>query len=249
MDLLLKFLILRMNTVDGVRDSGLAIINKLRPEQKHLFMFRTLMRFKVLRMRMKISYMAFQKKMTVSQLIQTTILKAHDDLTKEGSIPLYDPFLREKIETFDKLLDIENQEGSFKNITKVNTIQVGNKGIKIDRELRQIVEGANTSKINIEEDNIQKDIKIVFNKNSCQDIFKNSKVDGEHIYEPMLNSKRIQHKLQLKKYLRVYLRILLILSLRAVDKVLMIRARLKQIEIQKRMFVLEVEQGQECYIP
>jgi hypothetical protein len=40
----------------------------------------------------------------------SAILKTHDELVREGSIPLYDPFLPEKIETFEKVLS-ENSPG------------------------------------------------------------------------------------------------------------------------------------------
>jgi hypothetical protein len=72
----------------------------------------------------------------------TAIVKAHDELVKEGSIPMYDPFLPEKIETFDKLLE-NDQVGGIRQIMKVNSIYVGKKGIKIDQELRQLVETNN----------------------------------------------------------------------------------------------------------
>ena len=81
---------------------------------------------------MKLSYTAFKKRMTVPQLIMQAIQKSHDDLTRDGSIPLYDPFLGEKIETFNSLLD-SNLCGGILEILKVNTIQVGPKGVKIDQ--------------------------------------------------------------------------------------------------------------------
>jgi hypothetical protein len=49
--------------------------------------------------------------------------------------------------------------------------------------------------------------------------------------------------------MRAYLRIVMIVSLKAVDKVLMLRARLRLIELARVIFVLDVEQGQECFIP
>lgn len=71
-------------------------------------------------MRLKIGFTAFIKRMTVSQLFYTTILKAHDDLVREGSIPLYDPMLDQKINTFDELLNNQNAKG-FESVAKSRT--------------------------------------------------------------------------------------------------------------------------------
>ena len=38
-------------------------------------------------------------------MIFSQIMKTHDELTKEGSIPLYDPFLSDKIKTFEQILN------------------------------------------------------------------------------------------------------------------------------------------------
>jgi hypothetical protein len=45
------------------------------------------------------------------------------------------------------------------------------------------------------------------------------------------------------------LRIYLIVALKAVDKILMIRGRLKLIELEKKLLVLDMQQGNECFIP
>lgn len=63
------------------------------------------------------------------------ILKSHDELVRDGSIPLYDPFLAEKVETFDQLLE-SDASGGILQVMKVNTIQVSEKGVRIDPELR-----------------------------------------------------------------------------------------------------------------
>ena len=80
---------------------------------------------------------------------------------------------------------------------KVNTIQVSHKGIKIDHEIRQIVQTAtlNEDQEELELNEMQVNIRAIFNKNNCFDIFKNTKLEGEHIYEPMLNRQRLTLKL------------------------------------------------------
>jgi hypothetical protein len=59
----------------------------------------------------------------------------------------------------------------------------------------------------------------------------------------------MQLKIQRKKISRLYQKIELILSLNAIQKILMVRARLKLIELAKKGFILEIQQGQESYIP
>jgi hypothetical protein len=70
---------------------------------------------------MKISFIAFKKRMTVPQLIMMAIMKSHDELVREGSIPIYDPFLSEKIHTFNKLLQ-HDTPGCVHYVMKINTI-------------------------------------------------------------------------------------------------------------------------------
>jgi hypothetical protein len=100
-----------------------------------------------------------------------------------------------------------------------------------------------------EHNNIQINIRAIFNKNNCFDIFKNTKLDGEHIYEPMLNRQRLSLKLQKAVLSRHYQKIALIIRLKAVDRILLIRARLKLIELATNIFMLDVQQGQESFIP
>lgn len=68
-------------------------------------------------------------------------------------------------------------------------------------------------------------------------------IDNEHIYEPMLNRQRLQLKMSRQKISRLYQKIQLVVRLRAVDRILMVKARLKLIELQKRAFILDVQQG------
>ena len=90
---------------------------------------------------------------------------------------------------------------------------------------------------------VNTDVRDLFNKNNCFDIFKNSMIDNEHIYEPMLNRQRLQLKMSRQKISRLYQKILMVCRLGAVDRILMVKARLKLIELQKRAFILDVQQG------
>jgi hypothetical protein len=108
MDEVLSVLLHNMDSLDGNKGSSLPVQKFMSTKKgadmeqvKHVLVKKTLFKFKVLRIRMKISFMAFRKSMTIPQLILQAIMKSHDELVRDGSIPLYDPFLAEKIETFD----------------------------------------------------------------------------------------------------------------------------------------------------
>ena len=60
------------------------------------------------------------------------------------------------------------------------------------------------------------------------------------MFEPMVNKKRIKLKLDRSKLIGQYMKIMLILNLRAVNKILLIKARLKSINLQKQLFVLDI---------
>ena len=66
-------------------------------------------------------------------------------------------------------------------------------------------------------------------------------IEDKHIYEPMLNRQRVQLKIEKQKINRYYQKIALVCSLKAVDRILMVKARLKLIELEKRSFVLDVQ--------
>ena len=56
-------------------------------------MKKTALKYSILRIRQKISFMAFMKKMTIQELILQTIVKSHEKFEAEGQIPVMDPFL------------------------------------------------------------------------------------------------------------------------------------------------------------
>ena len=59
----------------------------------------------------------------------------------------------------------------------------------------------------------------------------------------------IEYKKQ--KYIQnaLFEKIKLVLNLKAVDRILYIKLLLKKIELAKSLFILEIEQGEEVYIP
>ena len=144
MDHLLKFLIYEIKTIDGKKDSGFGLQQHLiekrtdksssqsswRSQQiveivKHQIMKKTLTKYSILRIRQKISFMAFMKKMTVLEMIMESVLRTHDLFVQEESIPLYDPLLLEKHEIFNKIL-FDEQPTAFMAIMKINTLSHDN---------------------------------------------------------------------------------------------------------------------------
>ena len=122
MDLFLKFLIMALNTLDGVKGSARPLLNRMCRQEKKAIAKRmrredpallhvkytdfipkeqqeamkqvhgaeiyakTAFKYKLLRIRSKIAYAAFQQRMTVNELLISTILSSYETLTASGSI-------------------------------------------------------------------------------------------------------------------------------------------------------------------
>ena len=56
-------------------------------------MVSTMLKYKILRIRNKLSFSAFMNKQTIAELILTQIMVTHRKLLEENSIPLYDSLL------------------------------------------------------------------------------------------------------------------------------------------------------------
>lgn len=61
--------------------------NQILLEKKKIIHQNTCFRFKLMRVRMKISYQAFQNRMTISEHMLKTILNSYELLSLSGSIP------------------------------------------------------------------------------------------------------------------------------------------------------------------
>lgn len=55
-------------------------------KNEHILFRKVYMKYLILKVRAKISYMAFVKKMTIAELFATTILRCHETLVNEGLI-------------------------------------------------------------------------------------------------------------------------------------------------------------------
>ena len=61
-------------------------------------------KYMILRIRFKISFIAFINRKTVIELFLYQIKKSHKQLSNGGHIPFYDPNLLEKIRLFEKVV-------------------------------------------------------------------------------------------------------------------------------------------------
>ena len=112
MDYLLKFLIYNIDTLNGIRGSSIKLQNLLMKESKtnmqsrikNQIMMKVHKKYMILRIRYKISFIAFIKRKTVVELILYQVKKSHKALSNGGHIPFYDPDLLKKIGLFEKVL-------------------------------------------------------------------------------------------------------------------------------------------------
>jgi len=79
-------------------------------------------------------------------------------------------------------------------------------------------------------------------KNKCIDIFQNANVDGEYLYNKDSSIKSlIGYKFQLKSRMNMLRKLRVIISMKLVKYELYIKVLLKSINLQKELFVLEIE--------
>jgi len=176
---------------------------------KHEIMRKTFIKYKILRIRQKISFSAFMKRLTVLELLFNSVIRTHDFLLNEGSIPQYDPQFEQKQEIFDTIL-YDEVPTAFMAIMKINNMsssdhsREGQKLLrsieeteakkmqeKIDQETNKETYTVTTKQGKVKQAVIDasrdKDIKdvlsIIFNKNNSSDLFQNIQIDKKNMYE------------------------------------------------------------------
>ena len=132
MNLLLKFLITKMRTLDGIKGSANKILDLMQKQGEAEFMqksgkkfvsdsvryqikqtcehtlFRKVyLKYLIMRVRSKISYSAYVKRMTVPELLIRTIQNTHKLLIDQGSIPKPS---QEEVDRHTKVYDDLNNE-------------------------------------------------------------------------------------------------------------------------------------------
>ena len=82
----ITLLVYQLNTIDGNRNSAKKLIQKTKNQD--LVVEKVVMKYKIMKFRMKISYMAFEKRKTVKELLLDSILKTYIKLFRNGIIPM-----------------------------------------------------------------------------------------------------------------------------------------------------------------
>lgn len=91
---LMTLLVYQLKTLDGVKDSAVKMLYSLSPDIEIDMDIRKRMvqgvikKYKVMKVRNKLAFMAFTKKMTISQLFLSTILRVYMKLIVNGEVPV-----------------------------------------------------------------------------------------------------------------------------------------------------------------
>lgn len=91
---IMTLLVYYLNTLDGKRNSAQDFLTKISSDLiiDHDFRKQVVLgvikKYKVMKLRFKISYLAFEAKQTIHQLLLTTILKSYYTLILNGEIPI-----------------------------------------------------------------------------------------------------------------------------------------------------------------
>ena len=88
MEMLITFLVFRLQTIDGEKHSAKPYTGNKPWTQKEAIFRKIITKYKILKFRMKISCLALEKKMTVQELIFNSILKTYSTFYLQGKIPL-----------------------------------------------------------------------------------------------------------------------------------------------------------------
>ena len=81
------------------------------------------MKYKIIKFRMKLSYIAFEKELTIKELFLTTIMKSYMTLFKRGKIPIsVEEVFRQQNCVYDKILSLSCKD-CFTYIVSLNRIK------------------------------------------------------------------------------------------------------------------------------
>ena len=216
--------------------------------------------------RMKISWIAFKKKMTIVELFCSAILKSYNEMVQEGII-IEDKETQES----DKLLLQHLQNGlNFAQILnfiiRYNVPKLEDCAMK--DELIQMIKEQNEAKvkkdlakcckiqftvrkngqmktITIDEncnEALVDQIKKFIHKGQCQDIFKDTVIYGKNgaklrLYEKKSDRKFIQEKRVRTDLVQVLRNLQLIISLKCVNGIVYVKTLMLKIQQARRLFV------------
>lgn len=283
MEVFLKFLIYSLKTLDGRKDTATGIIqalnkqsireyqikfkrdgiskyseHKLMQTNEYNFFQKIFMKYKIMTIRAKISFMALEKCMTVVELVVSAILKSYQQLVAQGSIEVSTAERRKNKEVFFAI--IKGERGVLKKIINNSALQEEMEPhvLKNLEELRNYKPNVEkftvkrfgvpkTEKINIDlNDEQEARIQKILAKDQCMDIFKEKNQTLKD--KSMSHQAFIQYKFNKKSRELILSKLTLMLKLKLIGDIIYVYILLKRIEIAKELMVLEVEQGNEVLI-
>jgi len=74
-------------------------------------------------------------------------------------------------------------------------------------------------------------------KNQCEEIFKDAKINGNNIYKPIAATRRIELRFIRERFLNIYKRLNLVLNIKALQKQSYIKIVIQKINYSKELFV------------
>lgn len=284
-------LVYHINTVDGDKDSSLKIMQtlidqeqasylrknklkefkpgvkeKIEKQVRHRVMREVRLKYMILRIRAKISFIAFEQKKTILELFVNQIRKSYLLIwgDPDGTIQrIHQQFadLVNKTSNFSKFIIRLNMElGHVKNKALEDSIK------KKDREESQKEKAMNVCEeiqvkrkedgiikkhmINHHENHAKKNkIIVMLDKNNCFDIFQNSKTESDHFLEQVQYKEFLKYKFNKKNRQKLYQKLMLMMKVGALHSQLFTIAILQLIKLSKEVFMIDLEQGYESFIP
>mmetsp|Transcript_32321 Transcript_32321/g.49476 ORF Transcript_32321/g.49476 Transcript_32321/m.49476 type:complete len:294 (+) Transcript_32321:729-1610(+) len=255
--------------VDYKREKGKKLISQsvqhsiMQANEQKLFR-KVYFRFLLLRIRSKISFMALQKRMTILELFATTIYNNYRQYERLGILAhkQSDSITKKEEEVFKKLVS-GNLKAFFREMIELHNSYKRNKMLtrklsvmKLMEDEEQCVEDitykkngiVRTKRIDLQETNeFMNQIQQVTNKNKCFDIFNNIR-RGTSLSKQN-NKKFIKTKFE-RNFKEIIIRkIKLIIGLKVMSGITFVRAIMKKIDLQKELFIMDIEEGLEVYIP
>jgi hypothetical protein len=293
MKLLLHYLVLKLRTVDGIRDSGMpqvrlmalatlkgqikanfasvdqeaAFIHELEAsnqddiqeiyeaEMRRLSL-NVCARFMMLRIRMKISYEAFTKNMTVAQLFYRTILRTYETFKRQGLIP--NPWPEPDTAFIRLILMLQNDRQDREVQGKYIRKQVAESGERFEdfdviRPRNSIALGGLTRALN--ENYIRQRKRtmaaVALNGDRVAEIFKGVflKMGNVDYKDKAWLGNEIKFKFKRALLLNAIARLNLMDKLGAPSLPILILMRLKRTEFVRQLFCLQLMKGVEVKIP
>ena len=85
---IISLLIWKCKTINGVYGTAQNLTSKFSLTKRQEIYTCVLMKYKIMKIRMKISFIAFEKQITIKELIYRQIIKTKQTFFKEGKIPM-----------------------------------------------------------------------------------------------------------------------------------------------------------------